>query len=316
LQALAIFAWAYATLRFFGLATSGRAAVAAVLGAELSVGALSVSLGDVLVFALTLWISFALARFVNHVLEEDVYPRVRLARGVPYAISNLVRYTLIFLGFLFALAAAGIELTNLTVVAGGLGVGIGFGLQSVVNNFVSGLILLFERPLQVGDVVQLPSQDLWGEIRRIGIRASVIRTWEGGEVIVPNGQLVSESVTNWTLSDRHRRVEVEVGVEYGTEAQRVIDLLLGVARGHPRVLAEPEPRAFFTGFGDSALLFLLRAWIRDFQEGYAVRSELAVAIQRALAEAGISVPFPQRDLHLRSVSESAASGLARAGEAK
>jgi small-conductance mechanosensitive channel len=137
----------------------------------------------------------------------------------------------------------------------------------------------------------------------------VIRTWEGGEVIVPNGQLVSESVTNWTLSDRHRRVEVEVGVEYGTDAQRVIDLLIGVAREHPRVMTDPEPRAFFTGFGDSALLFLLRAWIPDFQEGYSVRSELAVATQRALAEAGISVPFPQRDLHLRSVSESAAAGL-------
>jgi small-conductance mechanosensitive channel len=143
----------------------------------------------------------------------------------------------------------------------------------------------------------------------------VIRTWEGGEVIVPNGQLVSESVTNWTLSDRQRRVEVNVGVEYGTEAQRVIDLLVELARDHPNVLAEPEPRAFFTGFGDSALLFLLRTWIRDFADGFSVRSDLAVAIQRALAEAGIGVPFPQRDLHLRSVSESAAAGLGRGGEA-
>jgi small-conductance mechanosensitive channel len=143
----------------------------------------------------------------------------------------------------------------------------------------------------------------------------VIRTWEGGEVIVPNGQLISESVTNWTLSDRHRRVEVDVGVEYGTEAQRVIDLLMEVARNHPRVLADPEPRAFFMGFGDSALLFRLRTWIPDFQGGFAVRSDLAVEIQRALAEAGIGVPFPQRDLHLRTVSESAAAGLGRGGEA-
>jgi small-conductance mechanosensitive channel len=314
---LAIVAWAYATLSAFGIAAQGRAALSGLLGAELSVGAVSVSLGDVFVFALVLWLSFALARFVNFLLEEDVYPRVRLARGVPYAVSSLVRYTLIFLGFMFALAAAGIELSKLTVIAGGLGVGIGFGLQNVVNNFVSGLILLFERPLQVGDTVQLPSQNLWGEIRRIGIRASVIRTWEGGEVIVPNGQLVSESVTNWTLSDRHRRVEVSVGVEYGTEAQRVIDLLLEVGRNHPNVLAEPEPRAFFTGFGDSALLFLLRTWIRDFADGFTVRSDLAVEIQRALAEASIGVPFPQRDLHLRSVSESAAADLGRGGsEAK
>ena len=167
----------------------------------------------------------------------------------------------------------------------------------------------------MGDTVQLPSQSLWGEIKRIGIRASVIRTWEGGEVIVPNGQLISESVTNWTLSDRNRRIEVNVGVEYGTDAQQVIELLLEVARNHPRVLAEPESRAFFTDFGDSALLFLLRTWIPDFGEGFSVRSELAVEIQRALAEAGIGVPFPQRDLHLRSVSESAAAGLGRGGEA-
>jgi small-conductance mechanosensitive channel len=317
LRALAIVAWVYATLSFFGVATGGRDALAGLLGAALSVGAVSVSLGDLVVFALTLWLSFTLARFLIFLLEEDVYPRVRLARGVPYAVSSLVRYTLIFLGFMFALAAAGIELSKLTVIAGGLGVGIGFGLQAVVNNFVSGLILLFERPLQVGDTVQLPSQDLWGEIRRIGIRASVIRTWEGGEVIVPNGQLISESVTNWTLSDRHRRVEVNVGVEYGTDAQRVIDLLLEVGRNHPNVLGEPEPRAFFTGFGDSALLFLLRTWIRDFADGFSVRSDLAVKIQRALAEAGIGVPFPQRDLHLRSVSESAVADLGRgSGETK
>jgi small-conductance mechanosensitive channel len=238
-----------------------------------------------------------------------VFPRTRLAQGVPYAISSLLRYTMIFLGFMLALAAAGIELGKLTVIAGGLGVGIGFGLQNVVNNFVSGLILLFERPVQVGDVVQIMSQNLWGEIRRIGIRASVIHTFDGAEVVVPNGHLISDSVTNWTLSDRRRRVEVNVGVEYGTDAQRVIDLLLEVADGHPDVLEIPAPRAFFLSFGDSALLFLLRGWIADFDDGFRVRSELSVAIQHALREAGIGVPFPQRDLHLRTVSPTAASEL-------
>jgi small-conductance mechanosensitive channel len=309
---LAAAGWLYATLWLFGAAGSLRAALAGLLGAELTAGALSISLGDVLVFAVTVWLSFALARLVNFVLEEDVFPRTRLARGVPYAISSLVRYTLIFLGFLVALAAAGIELGKLTVVAGGLGVGIGFGLQNVVNNFVSGLILLFERPVQVGDVVELVSQNLWGEIRRIGIRASVIHTWDGAEVVVPNGQLISEAVTNWTLSDRHRRVEVNVGVEYGTDAQRVIDLLLEVAGSHPSVLETPPPRAFFLNFGDSALEFVLRGWIADFDDGFRIRSELSVAVQRALAEAGISVPFPQRDLHLRTVSPTASSELGRA----
>jgi small-conductance mechanosensitive channel len=221
----------------------------------------------------------------------------------------MVRYTLLFFGFLFALAATGIELSKLTVVAGGLGVGIGFGLQNIVNNFVSGLVLLFERPLKVGDAVQLQGIDVWGEIRRIGIRASVIRTFDGAEVIVPNGQLISEAVTNWTFSDRRRRVEVAVGVEYGTDAQRVLDLLLQVAGSNERVLAAPPPLALFVGFGASSLDFLLRAWVADFDEGYTTRSDLTVAIQRALAEADIGVPFPQRDLHLRSMSPGVAQEL-------
>ena len=165
---------------------------------------------------------------MDFVLQKDVFTRVRTGRGVPYAMSGLVRYTLIFLGLLVGLSAAGIELSKLTVIVGGLGVGIGFGLQNVVNNFVSGLILLFERPIQVGDSVQLP--DTWGKIKRIGIRVSVIHTFDGAEVIVPNGMLISDKVTNWTLSDRRRRIEVDVGVDYGTPAQRVIDLLVGVAR--------------------------------------------------------------------------------------
>jgi potassium-dependent mechanosensitive channel len=280
-----------------------------VLGAAVSVGALSVSLGDVLAFALTVWLSFQLARLLNFVLLEDVFTRVQTSRGVPYAISGLVRYTLIFLGFLVGLAAAGFELSKLTVIVGGLGVGLGFGLQNVVNNFVSGLILLFERPIQVGDTVQLPN--VWGAMKRIGIRASVIRTFDGADVIVPNGMLISDMVTNWTYADTNRRIEVDVGVEYGTPAQRVIDLLVAVAKANPRISTHPEPRAFFLSFGDSSLDFKLRAWIANFDDGYSTKSDLAVAVQEALDEAGIGVPFPQRDLHLVSVSPEAAAELER-----
>jgi len=301
--------WVWRALAFFGVANDVYDFGDAVLGANLTIGAVSISLGDVAVFAVTVWGSLWLARLVNFVLEEDVFPRMSVARGVPYAISNLVRYTLIFLGFLVALAAAGIELGKLTVIIGGLGVGIGFGLQNVVNNFVSGLILLFERPLQVGDVIQLP--DLWGEIRHIGIRASVVRSWNGAEVIVPNGRLVSETMTNWTLSDRRRRLELNVGVEYGTPVARVIELLVRVASAHPDVLDTPPPRAFFLNFGESSLDFRLWAWIGDFDQSFQVTSDLHAAIQQALADAGISVPFPQRDLHVRSLDSNAAAGLAR-----
>ncbi|MEE8328022.1 MAG: mechanosensitive ion channel domain-containing protein, partial [Nitrosomonadaceae bacterium] len=181
-----------------------------------------------------------------------------------------------------------------------LGVGIGFGLQNVVNNFVSGLILLFERPIGVGDIIELP--DIWGEMKLIGMRASVIRKFDGSEVIVPNSMLVSDKVVNWTLSDKLRRLELDIGVEYGTQAQHVIDLLVKVANSNQRVFSDPGPRAFFINFGDSALEFRLWAWV-DVNNGFSIRSELTVAVQEALRQAGISVPFPQRDLHLVSVNK-------------
>jgi potassium efflux system protein len=207
---------------------------------------------------------------------------------------------MLFLGFILAVAASGISLDRVTLMLGAFGVGIGFGLQNVVNNFVSGLILLFERPVHIGDVVQVGQ--LWGEVRRIGIRASVVRTFDGAEVIVPNGQLTSEQVTNWTLSDRTRRLHLRIGVEYGTDPERVLEILRQVAARHSDVLETPPPLPLFLEHGESSLDFELRVWTREFDRGLSVRSELTVAVNRALAEAGIAVPFPQRDLHLRSAA--------------
>ena len=300
LKILAIGLWIVLVLRPLGLLDLMLDSISRVLSATTSVGALSISLGDIMAFVLITWFSFLLARFVNFILREDVFTRVRTGRGVPQAIAGLVRYSLIFIGFFIALAAAGIELTKLSIIAGGLGVGIGFGLQNVVNNFVSGLILLFERPIGVGDIIELP--EIWGEMKRIGIRASVIRKFDGSEVIVPNSMLVSDKVLNWTLSDKLRRLELDVGVEYGTPAQKVIELLLEVAKSSKRVFSEPQPRAFFINFGDSALEFRLWAWV-DVNDGFSIRSELTIAVQEALKKAGINVPFPQRDLHLVSVNK-------------
>ena len=297
LKIIAVGLWGVLVLRPIGLLDLMLDSIARLLSATTSIGSLSVSLGDIMTFVLIVWLSRLIARFVNFVLREDVFPRVRTGRGVPQAISGLVRYSLVFIGFFVALAAAGIELTKLSIIAGGLGVGIGFGLQNVVNNFVSGLILLFERPIGVGDIIELP--EIWGEMKRIGIRASVIRKFDGSEVIVPNSMLVSDKVVNWTLTDRVRRLELDVGVEYGTPAQDVIDLLVKVAKSNQRVFSDPEPLAFFVNFGDSALEFKLWTWV-DVNYGYSIRSELAVAVQEALKQADIGVPFPQRDLHIIS----------------
>ena len=284
--------WVVATLRSTRVFDPLLADVRAVLTATLNVGSFSISLGDVIAFAVTIWLSFQLSRFARFVLEEDVYPRLHLARGLPYAFSTILHYVILLLGFLVALAAAGLNLDRFALLAGAFGVGIGFGLQNVVNNFVSGLILLFERPIQVGDTVQIGQ--LSGEMRRIGIRSSTMRTFEGAEVIVPNATLIADPVTNWTLTDRMRRVDLAVGVAYGNDPERVIEILRGIAAAHPLVVEAPAPTALFVGFGDTALNFELRAWTDRFEQWGTIRSELAVAVTKAFAEAGINFPAPRQ----------------------
>ena len=224
-----------------------------------------------------------------------------LARGIPESLSTMSRYAILVVGFIFAVAALGFEVGNLALLVSALGVGIGFGMQNMVNNFISGLILLFERPITEGDLVSL--DQLLGSVTRIGIRSSTIRTFDGADVIVPNGDLISNQVTNWTLADSRRRVIVPVGVQYGTPARRVIELLVETARAHPAILHDPAPYALFIGFGDSSLDFELRAWTESSDALTIVRSDLTVGVQDALAAAGIEVPFPQRDLHVKTLPE-------------
>jgi len=207
----------------------------------------------------------------------------------------------VLIGFLTAVGAMGFDMNQLTVLLGAFGVGLGFGMQTVINNFVSGLILLFERPIQLGDAIEVDG--VAGLVHHIGIRASVVRTFDGAEVSVPNGSLLAQRLTNWTRSDRHRRIEIPVGVAYGTDPARVIEILGGVAHDHARMLADSPPQALFQGFGDSSLDFLLRAWVADNDDWVQLRSDLAVAVHQSLAEAGIEIPFPQRDLHVRTLPE-------------
>jgi small-conductance mechanosensitive channel len=291
--------WAYLTLRWFEIFDSANALVRTILAAHLNVGEIQISLGDVIAFVLTVVVAFMLSRLIRFFLEEEAFPRMRLRRGVGNAISTLLHYIVLLLGFVFALSAAGMDFTRVALFAGAFSVGIGFGLQSVVNNFVSGLILLFERPIQIGDTVEVGG--LFGDVRRIGARSSTVRTFDGAEVIVPNANLITDPVTNWTLSDRRRRLDLEVGVAYGTDPEIVLELLEGVATAHEAVLETPKPEALFLEFGDSSLNFRMRVWIPRFEEGFSIRSQLTVGINAALRDAGITIPFPQRDLHVRSV---------------
>ncbi len=297
LRWIAIAIWLRATLTVFGLWTSVAATIRSALTAHLAWGSLQISLGDVLAFVLTVWLAVLVSRFLRFVLEEDVFSRRQWAPGASYAISSVLHYAILFLGFLFAVAALGLDLTKVTIIGGAFGVGVGFGLQNVVNNFVSGLIVLFERPIQVGDAVQIG--DISGQVRRIGIRSSTVRTWDGAEVIVPNATLVSERVTNWTPTDRRRRLSLPVGVSYGSAPEKVLTVLRAVAGAHPQVLSQPAPQPLFIGFGESALLFELRVWTDGLTDWQEVRSELGVALNAALGEAGLEIARPVRTIHLR-----------------
>ncbi|HEY2917552.1 MAG TPA: mechanosensitive ion channel domain-containing protein, partial [Candidatus Binatia bacterium] len=268
----------------------------ALLAAKLERGSIAISLDNVLEFFLTVWLAYLLSRFLRFVLQEDVYPRIHLAPGLSYAASSLLNYIILALGFVAGLGVLGVDFSKVSILAGAFGVGIGFGLQSIVNNFVSGLILLFERPIHVGDTVEVGN--LQGTVRRIGIRASVIHTGAGADIIVPNSQLVTDKVTNWTLSDRLRRVDLPIGVNYGADPKKVIELLEQVARTHADVLREPGPRALFMGYGDSAINFELRVWPSHFNQAAQVKSDLAAAVYDAVNAAGMSFPFPQREVRL------------------
>ena len=290
-------AWVFLILRAEALLDPVVALIEGTLAFSVGYGNFRLSVGELGAFVLTLYLSFLLARFVAFALHQEVFSRVRTPPGIPFAIATFTRYAIMLTGFMLAISTLGFPLTSATIIVSGLGVGIGFGLQNVVNNFVSGMILLFERPIRVGDRIQIGT--LLGHVTTIGIRATKVKTFEGSEVIVPNGDLVQGQLVNWTLSDRQLRTSVKVGVAYGTDPQQMLDLLLRVAGEHEQVLKDPEPMALFTGFGDSSLDFELRVWADSRNMLVQIQSDLSVAIHEALADAGIEIPFPQRDLHIK-----------------
>ncbi len=303
--------WLLLSLDAFSLRLPLLARLTSWLDAEWRFQSLHISLGAILAFILTVWAALLSSRFIRFLLEEDIYDRFHFNRGSSYAISTLLHYLMLLAGLLVALATLGVDMTTFTVLAGALGVGIGFGLQNIVNNFVSGLILLFERPVNVGDVVQV--QNDIGVIRRIGIRASIIRLFDSSKLIVPNGQLISDKVTNFTLTNRQRRIDITVGVAYGTDPKRVIKLLTEVGGAHPLVARDPAPETLMTDFGTDALNFSVRVWTDDYDQWLRIRSDVTVAITEALTAAKITIPFPQRDLHLQSI-DPAVAGILQRGE--
>jgi potassium-dependent mechanosensitive channel len=301
--------WLFTTARFFKVAAPIWVALGRIASFHAKVGAIDISVADILAFGIALWLSVLLSRFAGFVLEEGLTNR-GFTRGVPAAISRTASYAIIAVGTVLAFLAAGVEITKFAVVIGTLGVGIGFGLQNVVNNFVSGLILLYERPIRVGDLIEVGSVS--GTVLRIGIRSSTVATGTGAEVVVPNGDLISKELTNWTLSDRRRLIEIDASVASEASPDRVRELLLQVAAGNPGILRTPEPEALLTGFGDNALKFQLQAWTEMSDTWPRIASELRTAIARALEQAGIQ--GPHNDVRLVAVTPGFPAPPGRDGE--
>ncbi|GMQ90445.1 MAG: hypothetical protein BMS9Abin10_0823 [Gammaproteobacteria bacterium] len=266
-----------------------------------TVGSLTINPSRIVLATLILSVLLALSGWVRSRLARRWLPKTRMDRGAREATVTMSGYVGITIAFIVALSVSGVEFTNLALIAGALSVGIGFGLQNVVNNFVSGLILLFERPIKTGDWIVVGQTE--GFVKRIRIRSTQIQTFDRADVIVPNSDLISNQVTNWMLYDPLGRVKVRVGVAYGSDTEKVRHILLAVAREHPSVIQDesaPEPQVLFLGFGDSSLDFELRCHIEHIDYRLLVISDLNFAIDKAFREQGVEIPFPQRDLHVRT----------------
>jgi small-conductance mechanosensitive channel len=272
-----------------------------IFNSSMTLGSASFTLGGIVLFVIIIWLSVVVSDMVKAIIEDDVLDKVSLKKGVPRMISVMVRFSLISIGVFLAVSAIGMPLDQLTIIISAFSVGIGFGLQNVVNNFVSGIILLFERPVQINDTVEVNS--LIGTVKSMGIRSSNIRTFDGAEVIVPNANLISNEVINWTLSDKRRRIEIFSGVAYGSDVYLVKEVLLDVLHKHPDILKEPEPLVLFNDLGESSLDFRLLFWTDNFDNWVIIKSEVVFGIHDALNKANITIPFPQRDVHINYLNK-------------
>lgn len=263
------------------------------------IGETEISSGTILYILVAFILLSFLSRKFKNILVNRVFARVGMEKGVRLSIGNLVRFFILILGGLIIIQSAGINLSALTVLFGALGVGIGFGLQTVTDNFISGIIILFEKPIKVGDRIEIDNVN--GNVENISIRATTILTNDNVSIIVPNSEFISGRVINWSHNDRSIRFRIPVGVSYNEDPAKIRKLLLEVADENKYVLKSPKPDVFFDEFGDSSLNFFLVVWTSEQTDRPApFKSDLYFAIFEKFKENEVEIPFPQRDLHLRS----------------
>lgn len=255
-----------------------------------------VTLIQILIYFLVLALA---SNAVSSVLDRHILSRTPLDEGQRYSIRRVCQYIVLMIGVIVGLDAIGLSLSSLAVFGGALGIGIGFGLQETANNFIAGIILMFERPVKVSDRIEVGEVD--GRVERIGARATWVRTNDNIVIVIPNSFFITKEVINWTANDQKVRFLIPFGVSYKSDPEQVRDVVLAVAHKHPDVLSDPKPDVIFTGFGNSSIDFQLRVWTTSqVHRRPVLRSEFYFAIFRAFRENNIEIPFPQRDLHLRS----------------
>jgi small-conductance mechanosensitive channel len=267
----------------------------------ITIGDVTISIVDIFTALSIFIIALVVVRMLQRLLAESVLPRTGLDAGLRHSLSAGFGYLGLIIAVALGVTAMGLDLTNLALIFGALSVGIGFGLQNVVNNFVSGVILLIERPIKVGDWVVVGANE--GYVKSIRLRATELATFQRASIVIPNSEIVSTAVVNWTHKDRYGRVDVPVGVAYGSDVEQVKEILMTCLKQNPDIVAWPAPRVLFRRYGDSALEFEARGFLSNIETIYTAQSDLLTAIDKAFREAGIEIPFPQRDLNLRNIDE-------------
>ena len=262
----------------------------------ITIGNFTLSIADILVGIATFFVILFVTRFLQRALDVRLFEKSGADIGFRNSFRTLLGYAGLITAIVAAIGVIGLDLSSLAIIAGALSVGIGFGLQSIVNNFVSGLILLFERPVKVGDWIVTTSGE--GFVKQISVRSTEIETFDRASIIVPNSELISSSVTNWTHKSKVGRVTVPIGIAYGSDAKHVRQILMDVAQKNPKVLKTPEPFVYFKGFGDSSLDLELRIFVKIISEGPLVKNDLRFEILDAFRAEKIEIPFPQRDVNM------------------
>ena len=264
-----------------------------------TLGNTSITLWSLISFLFLTWLLFYLTNKLKNWIVYKILSNSKIELGVRLAVGTIIRYMVLVLGLIIVLQTVGIDLSTLTILAGALGVGIGFGLQNITNNFVSGIIILFERPIKVGDRIQVG--DVNGDVVRISMRSTTVVTNDNISVIVPNSEFISSTVVNWSHTDRNVRFNIPVGVSYNADPEKVKQILLDVADNEEGVLKSPKPDVLFDEFADSSLNFKLRIWTSTYiTTPGLLKSKLYFEIFKKFKEKGIEIPFPQRDLHIKN----------------